>query len=42
MANFCRVIDQNFCPNTPNINGCTNSKSFRDVAHVLTHWCKAV
>jgi hypothetical protein len=42
MANFSRVIDQNFHPNTPIINGCANSSSFRDVAHVLTYWCKAV
>jgi hypothetical protein len=42
MANFCRVIDQSFRPNTPNKNGCANLSSFRDVAHVLTYWCKAV
>ncbi len=34
MANFCKVIDQNFCPITPNINGCANLSWFRDVAHV--------
>jgi hypothetical protein len=30
-------------PQTPqNITGCANLSSFRDVAHVLTFWCKAV
>ncbi len=27
MANFCRLIDHNLCPNIPNINGCANSSS---------------
>ncbi len=40
MANFCTIISQNWPTNTPNITGCANLSSFRDVALVLTFWCK--
>ncbi len=39
---FARSYHKKQPPNTPNITGCVNSSSFRDVAHVLTFWCKAV
>jgi hypothetical protein len=37
---FCALISQNWPLNTPNMTGCANLSSFREVAPVLTFLAK--
>ncbi len=38
---FAHSYQKNWPSNTPNMTGCANLSSFKDVAHVLTFWAQS-